>query len=196
MESTAIDATPAGCLFSDWIARRGVSKSTAYGWRAVLGIETERRRAGTKVEVWLSGEQEQLLNAYGDALARGLSAAAALEAVGRPILPLESDGMAGLVPVESSGIVPVERATLVPVDATEPEPEPEPAAPVESDGVQRTLTLRRRLAALRDAVELGAPLSTAEVSLLLGARPGGDVVVRGRLRAVRERRNVWTIEPD
>jgi hypothetical protein len=187
MESTAIDATPAGCLFSDWIARRGVSKSTAYGWRAFLGIETERRRVGTRIEVWLSAEQEALMNAYGDALARGLSAHAALEAVGRPILPLESDGAAGLVPVESSGL-----AGVAPLESDGPEP----AAPVESDGVQRTLTLRRRLAALRDAVELGAPLSTAEVSLLLGARPGGDVVVRGRLRAVRERRNVWTIEPD
>ncbi len=72
--------------------------------------------------------------------------------------------------------------------------EPAPPDPVESDGaVER---LRHRLAALRDAMEMGAPLTTAEVALLLGARPGGAVVVRGRLRAVREGRNLWTIEPD
>ena len=70
---------------------------------------------------------------------------------------------------------------------------PPPADPMESDGLQH---LRRRLAALRDAVDLGAPLSTAEAALLLGARPGGAEVVRGRLRAVRQARNVWTIEPD
>ena len=184
MESTAINATPAGCLFSDWISRRGVSKSTAYGWRGVLGIEPERRRVGARVEVWLSAEQEALLDAYGAALKRGLSAAAALAAVGGP---MESSEPAGLAPAESSGLV-----GPPPVDSSEPEP----AVPVESDGEHRILVLQRRLAALRDAVELGAPLTTAEVTLLLGARPGGDVVVRGRLRAVRERRNVWTIEPD
>lgn len=169
MESTAIQATAAGSLFSDWIAQRGVSKSTAYGWRSALGIEPERRRVGTRVEVWLSEAQVQLLDAYGAALARGLSAADALAAVGAPV---DSSGPSGIVPVESGGL-----------------------SPVDSDGVQLR-RLQARLAALRDAVELGAPLSTAEVAVLLGARPGGDEMVRGRLRAVREARNIWTIEPD
>ena len=97
---------------------------------------------------------------------------------------MESTGSGGIVPMESAGInqpAPMES------DGTGR------TAPMESDGIQR---LAARLAALRDAVDLGAPLSTAEVSLLLGARPGGDEVVRGRLRAVREARNCWTIEPD
>ena len=176
----SIATTPAGCLFSDWIARRGVSKSTAYGWRSTLGIEPERRRSGSRVEVWLSAEQEALLDAYGEALARGLSASEALAAVGGP---LDSTGVHALVPLESTGLAPMES------DGVQP-------TPLESDGPDPLERLQRRLAALRDAVELGAPLSTPEVALLLGARPGGDVVVRGRLRAVRERRNVWTIEPD
>ena len=75
---------------------------------------------------------------------------------------------------------------------------PAAADPMESDGSdgEALQRLRSRLAALRDAVELGAPLSTTEAALLLGARPGGGEVVRGRIRAVRLRRNLWTLEPD
>jgi len=181
MESHAIEATPSGALFADWIAARGCSQSTAYRMRQELGITCEKRRRGTAVEVWLSAADEALMTAYGDALAQGLSRADALAAVGRsgamvpaaapgPVAPMESDGVHGIDPMESIG-------------------EPEPAA-------DALLLLRRRLAALRDAVDLGAPLTTAEAALLLGARPGGPEVVRGRLRAVRQRRNVWTIEPD
>lgn len=181
MESEAIDATPSGVLFANWIAGRGCSQSTAYRMRQELGITPEKRRRGTGVEVWLTAADEALMNAYGDALAQGLSRADALAAVGRsgtmvpaappgPLAPMESDGTHGSNPMESIG-------------------EPESAA-------DALLLLRRRLAALRDAVDLGAPLSTAEVALLLGAKPGGPEVVRGRLRAVRQRRNVWTIEPD
>lgn len=186
MESAALEATPAGCLFTDWIERNKISKSTAYKWRSELGIEPEKRRKGTKVEVWLSAADEALLGAYSEALGRGMTTAQALAAVGRTA-PMESDRTAALVPMESGGLLrtaPMESDGLV------------PAGPMESDGAQQIEQLRARLAALRDAVELGAPLTTAEVSALLGARPGGSEVVRGRLRAVREARNCWTIEPD
>jgi hypothetical protein len=182
MESHAIEATPAGLLFADWIAARGCSRSTAYRMRDELGIKpAEKRRRGTAVDVWISAADEALLNAYAEALAQGMSRSDALAAVGRsgalvpasapgPMVPSESDGPAPLDPMDSDGLAETEADAL--------------------------LHLRRRLAALRDAVDLGAPLSTAEVSLLLGARPGGGEVVRGRLRAVRQRRNVWTVEPD
>lgn len=183
MDSTALAATPSGELFSDWIQRRGVSKSTAYGWRSALGIEPERRRVGSRVEVWLTDSQVALLDAYGEALARGLSASEALAAVGGPASPMDSSGPTGIVPMESTGLAPMDSDGVHWND------------PADSDD-SRLQRLHARLAALRDAVELGAPLSTTEVALLLGARPGGDQVVRGRLRAVRERRNVWTIEPD
>jgi hypothetical protein len=184
MESAAIQATPSGCLFSDWITRKGVSKSTAYAWRSALRIEPQRRRVAGRVEVWLSAEQEELLDLYAAALGNGATAAEALAAVGLSAAPMDSNGSTGLIPVDSAGT-----AGLVPLESDGPHP----AAPMESDGIHQ---LRARLAALRDAVELGAPLSTAEASLLMGARPGGAVVVRGRLRAVREARNCWTIEPD
>lgn len=45
------------------------------------------------------------------------------------------------------------------------------------------------------AMATGLPLSTAEVAWVLGARPGGDVVVRGRVVARRQGRNCWTLEP-
>lgn len=180
MESHAIEATPSGTLFGEWISRRGCSRSTAYRMRDELGIKPEKRRRGTAVDVWINAEDEALLNAYADALAQGLSRSDALAMVGRP---------GALVPAAAGPMVPSDSDGQVPLD------------PMESDGLPETegdslLRLRRRLAALRDAVDLGAPLTTSDVALLLGARPGGGEVVRGRLRAVRQRRNVWTIEPD
>jgi hypothetical protein len=177
----AVEALPSGCLFSDWITRRGCAKSTAYRMRQELGVIPEKRRRGAAVEVWLSAGDEVLMTAYADALGRGLSTVAALEAVGmrgRVTTLVESDGAALTGPMESDGSTP--------------------ADPVESGGTdgERLILLRRRLAALRDALELGAPLTTAEAALLLGARPGGAEVVRGRIRAVRLRRNLWTLEPD
>jgi hypothetical protein len=186
MESAALDATPSGCLFSTWIETAGVSKSTAYQWRAALGIKPEKRRIGTRVEVWLSADDLSLLDAYRHALGRGLPVSDALALLGRSS-PMESDGAGAIVPMESTGI---SRTDPMESDGFHA------ASPMESDGARQLEQLRTRLAALRDAVELGAPLTTAEVSALLGARPGGAEVVRGRLRAVREARNCWTIEPD
>jgi hypothetical protein len=53
--------------------------------------------------------------------------------------------------------------------------------------------LRQRLELTHLALQTGAPLSTAEVTVLLGARPGGAVVERGGLRARRLSRNVWKL---
>jgi hypothetical protein len=64
----------------------------------------------------------------------------------------------------------------------------------EDDGGAADLAgLRQRLELVQLALETGAPLSTAEVSLLLGARPGAPVVQRGGLRARRLSRNVWKL---
>ncbi len=62
------------------------------------------------------------------------------------------------------------------------------------DGGQADLTgLRQRLELTQLALETGAPLSTAEVSLLLGARPGAALIERGGLVARRVSRNVWKL---
>lgn len=63
----------------------------------------------------------------------------------------------------------------------------------EDSGNADLSALRQRLELVQLAIDTGAPLSTAEVSQLLGARPGADVVQRGGLRARRLMRNVWKL---
>jgi hypothetical protein len=53
--------------------------------------------------------------------------------------------------------------------------------------------LRQRLELTDLALRTGAPLSTAEITYLLGARPGSETVERGGLRARRVSRNVWKL---
>ena len=53
--------------------------------------------------------------------------------------------------------------------------------------------LRQRLELTSLAIETGAPLSTAEVSKLLGVRPGSSKVERGGLIAKKISRNVWKL---
>ncbi len=61
-----------------------------------------------------------------------------------------------------------------------------------ADG-ERLRQLRQRLELTALAIETGAPLTTAEVSVLLGARPGTERVERGGLVARRVSRNVWRL---
>ncbi|MEI7665693.1 MAG: hypothetical protein WCI65_06570 [Synechococcaceae cyanobacterium ELA263] len=64
----------------------------------------------------------------------------------------------------------------------------------EQDGGQADLAgLRQRLELTQLALQTGAPLSTAEVSQLLGARPGAAQIERGGLVARRLSRNVWKL---
>jgi len=53
--------------------------------------------------------------------------------------------------------------------------------------------LRNRLELTDLAIKTGAPLSTAEVSILMGAKPGQSKVERGGLLATKISRNVWKI---
>ena len=53
--------------------------------------------------------------------------------------------------------------------------------------------LRQRLELTSLAIETGAPLSTSEVSKLLGVRPGTSKVERGGLIAKKLSRNVWRL---
>ncbi len=54
-------------------------------------------------------------------------------------------------------------------------------------------TLREKLETISLAIETGAPLTTAEVTLLFGAKPGSDRAQRGGLLAKRISRNVWKL---
>ena len=53
--------------------------------------------------------------------------------------------------------------------------------------------LRQRLELTSLAIETGAPLSTSEVSKLLGVRPGASKIERGGLVAKKLSRNVWRL---
>ncbi len=62
------------------------------------------------------------------------------------------------------------------------------------DGGSANLTeLRQRLELTDLAIKTGAPLSTAEITHLLGVRPGSEQVERAGIRASRISRNVWRL---
>lgn len=68
-------------------------------------------------------------------------------------------------------------------------------APLPHDGGETAdlASLRQRLELTDLAIRTAAPLSTAEVTALLGARPGAAEVERGGLVARRVSRNVWKL---
>ena len=53
--------------------------------------------------------------------------------------------------------------------------------------------LRDRLELTELAINTGAPLTTAEVSILMGAKPGKSKIERGGLLAIKVARNVWKL---
>nr|WP_286196026.1 hypothetical protein [Synechococcus sp. CCAP 1479/9] len=63
----------------------------------------------------------------------------------------------------------------------------------EADHPVDLAALRQRLEITDLAIRTGAPLSTAEVTQLMGARPGAALVERGGLTARRLGRNVWKL---
>ena len=77
-----------------------------------------------------------------------------------------------------------------------------PAAPPDpsADGLQTppptTADLMERLTAADLAIRTGFPLQTREVAWIMGARPGGDRVQRGRMIATRTARGVWSLSVD
>ena len=63
----------------------------------------------------------------------------------------------------------------------------------ENKDSQNIKNLRNRLELIDLAIKTGAPISTAEVSFLMGAKPGKSKVERGGLLAIKVSRNVWKI---
>lgn len=62
-----------------------------------------------------------------------------------------------------------------------------------SSETEQVRQLKQRLELTALALETGAPLSTSEVSFLMGARPGAERVQRGGLVARKVSRNVWRL---
>ena len=63
----------------------------------------------------------------------------------------------------------------------------------EDGGAANLMELRQRLELTDLAIKTGAPLTTAEVTDLLGVRPSSELMERGGLRASRLSRNVWRL---
>jgi hypothetical protein len=61
------------------------------------------------------------------------------------------------------------------------------------DGPIPVQAIKARLESIALAIETGAPLSTQEVTLLIGARPGNAKVRRAGVVAERIGRNVWQL---
>ena len=62
-----------------------------------------------------------------------------------------------------------------------------------NNDLQHVKNLRSRLELIDLAIKTGAPISTTEVSFLMGAKPGKSRVERGGLVAIKISRNVWKI---
>lgn len=166
MEPTAELASVDQIRLSAWIEAAPISRATAYQLLQVLGITP------TKARVPGSRADVAMLSA---AQARVMDDAAAR---------MKNNG-ARLADFAAAAGGAISRHTEVSADdqqTTEPPPGPE--------------LLLARLEAIERACRTGAPLSTAEVSWLLGARPGEPVVTRGRVTAIRQRRNVWSLSTD
>ena len=54
-------------------------------------------------------------------------------------------------------------------------------------------SLRQRLEITAMAIETGAPLTTSEITQILGAKPGAAEIQRGGLLARKISRNVWRL---
>ena len=169
-EAEALAAHQDGMPFSAWIKEAGCARSTASKWAeaCAVRIRKEINPATGRQESWLSGHDVAVLNDYRRQLQQGQNPAATLVSLspGSQVLP----------------------------GAWLPQA-PEPAASSRSREEEREALelLQLRLAGLRDALELSAPLSTRETTLLLGVRPGTDPLGRGGIEARRLGRNLWQL---
>jgi hypothetical protein len=150
---------------SAWWESRAVPRSTAFKLVRIAGIEPGKVRVDGSRSPVSFLNQQQV--AAMDALHGKLQQGATLAQLEGALAPLRHPE---------------------PSQDTEPAPLPEEADAMAQD-------VLRRLRAGRLALETGLPLSTAETAWLLGARPGGDAVTRGRVTARRHARNCWTLEP-
>jgi hypothetical protein len=158
-----LEALPDGQLVAEVLAVLQISKSTGYKYLGELQIKPQTHRA----KAWLSAAEVELLTTYARHRGARLSAAEALAAVGRGAL-------------------------VVSPSAALPEPS-EASADSADDDREQLETLALQLRALGDAVELGAPLTTRQVRLLLGARPGSDRITRAGIEARKLGYNLWQL---
>jgi len=158
-------AVPDGMTLSGWWENRKVPRSTAFKLAKIAGIKPGKERVdGSRSPV-------SFLNA---------EQVAAMDALHRQM----QDNGKTLTQLESA-LATLRRPETAQTPA---QPAPEPVAADLSGDVLK------RLQAGQLAMETGLPITTAEIAWLIGARPGGDVVERGRVVARKHGRNCWTLE--
>lgn len=158
-------AVPDGMQLSAWWESRAVPRSTAFKLVRIAGIEPGKVRVDGSRSPVSFLDQQQV--AILDSLHSRLQQGATLAQLEGALATLRHPE---------------------PSQDTEPAPLPE-----EADAIAQAVLSRLKAGQL--ALATGLPLTTAEVSWLLGARPGGPVVTRGRVTARRHGRNHWTLEP-
>ena len=156
-----------GMRLSDWWESRGLSRSTAFRLVAFAQVQPSKARSpGSRAPVSYLSEEQVLLL---DQLADQLRNGSTMAQLGAQALAVQNH----------------------------PEPACDDGGP--PAGAQAPPTpeaLLTRLQALQLAAATGAPLTTAEVAWLLGARPGAALVIRGRVIAQRQGRNCWSLSTD
>jgi hypothetical protein len=149
---------------SHWYESRGIARATAFRLVKVAGI--------TPHKIKVPGGRAPV-SALDPAMVTALDALSDRLRAGESMAQLEASSTRAITVTEPSETVSDDHQDQ----------------PVATDAA----ALLQRLQAIELAIATGAPLSTADVSMLLGARPGGPVVTRARVTATRHGRNLWSL---
>ena len=161
----AVDAVPDGITLSELMPQLPLSRASVFELIKALGITTAKGPGpgGRGRVAWLSGADARRVKTAADAVRDGQVRIADF-VQGRPTL-----------------------ATLQTVPAA-----PLPASGESGDRVDAGRILAR-LQAAETALSSGLGLTTAETAWILGTRPAGAMVTRGKVTAVRAGFNCWVL---
>ena len=164
----AVDAVPDGITLSELVTQLPLSRASVFEVIKALGVTTSRGPGpgGRGRVAWLSAGDAQRVSEAAHAVHRREIRISDL-AQGRPSLATPQ--------------------TL---------PAAPPAASAESGDRVDAARLQARLRAAELAISSGLGLTTAEAAWILGAKPAGAMVTRGRVVAIRTGFNCWTLSAE
>jgi hypothetical protein len=167
-DALALVAEPDGLTLQAWQESRGIARSTARKLLAVAGVETtlERVRSCRVPVTFLPQPALEAMDALADRLHAGETLAQLQQQAAGTITRSSRPELARAG--SGSGSRQLEHA----------------------HGPDALLA---RLKAGELALSTGLPVSTTELAYLLGTRPTGDVVQRGRVMARKIGRNAWEL---
>jgi hypothetical protein len=164
----AVDAVPDGITLSELVTQLPLSRASVFEVIKALGVTTSRGPGpgGRGRVAWLSAGDAQRVSEAAHAVHRREIRISDL-AQGRPSLATPQ--------------------TL---------PAAPPAASAESGDRVDAARLQARLRGAELAISSGLGLTTAEAAWILGAKPAGAMVTRGRVIASRAGFNCWTLSAE